>query len=107
MDLRIPGSEEVNSVSKTYKTQTPTTNNTSTVQSGPSTAADSVEVSPDAEQTLDITKAAEAKAKALPDVRNEVVKYLQGQIQSGQYQVDVEKIAVNMLEDMSGRSSEE
>jgi flagellar biosynthesis anti-sigma factor FlgM len=84
-----------------------TPSSTAAGQSGAPEAADSVVVSPDAQQALDITKAAEAKAKSLPDVRSEVVQYLQGQIQSGQYQVDAEKVAVNMLEDISGGSSEE
>jgi flagellar biosynthesis anti-sigma factor FlgM len=105
MDLRIPGSE-VNSVSKAYKTRAATTNSNAVAQSSAPEAADSVVVSSNAEQTLDITKAAEAQAKALPDVRSEVVEALQEQIQNGQYQVNADKIAVKMLEDISGGSEE-
>jgi hypothetical protein len=62
MDLRIPGSE-INSVSKTYKSATAKTSKTATGKSAATETADSVVLSPDAEQTLNITKAAEAKAK--------------------------------------------
>ena len=70
MDLRIPGSE-ISSVSKTYKAETAKTNQTSTGKSGAPEAADSLVLSPDAQQTLNITKAAEAKAKELPDIREQ------------------------------------
>ncbi len=106
MDLRIPGSE-ISSVSKTYKTEATKTSKTAPGQSGAPEAADSVVLSTDAEQTLDITKAAEAKAKELPDVRDQVVESLQEQVQNGQYQVEPEKVAASMLAEMVNGSSEE
>jgi len=101
MDLRIPGSE-ISSITKTYKTQTTKTGKTTTGKTGGADSADSVVLSPDAEQTLDITKAAEARTKSLPDVRDEVVEPLQQQVQNGQYQVEPEKVAAGMLTELTG-----
>jgi flagellar biosynthesis anti-sigma factor FlgM len=100
MDMRIPGSE-ISSVSKTYKTEATKTSKTAPGQSGAPEAADSVVLSTDAEQTLDITKAAEAKAKELPDVREQLVNSLQDQVQNGQYQVDPDKVAAGMLVELT------
>ena len=106
MDLRIPGSE-VNSISKTYKTATAKLSNATTGKSVAPEAADSMVLSPDAEQTLEITKSAEAKAKELPDVRDQVVESLQQQIQNGQYQVYPDKVASNMLDTLTSAGGEE
>jgi flagellar biosynthesis anti-sigma factor FlgM len=100
MELRIPDSE-INSVSKTYKTATAKTSKTATGKSAAAETADSVVLSPDAEQTLNITKAAEAKAKELPDVRDQVVQSLQAQIGNGQYQVEPAKVAAGMLAELT------
>jgi flagellar biosynthesis anti-sigma factor FlgM len=106
MDLRIPGSE-INTISKTYKTAAAKTSPTATGNSGASGAADSVVLSPDAEQALDVTKAAETKAKELPDVRDEVVEPLQAQVQNGQYQVEPAKVAAGMLAELTGGGGDE
>jgi flagellar biosynthesis anti-sigma factor FlgM len=106
MDLRIPGSE-INTVSKTYKNETAKTSKTATGKTATTDNADSVVLSPDAEQTLGITQAAEAKAKELPDVRDEVVEPLQQQVQSGQYQVEPEKVAAGMLAELTTGGGEE
>jgi flagellar biosynthesis anti-sigma factor FlgM len=100
MDLRIPASD-INAVSKTYKTEAAKTSKTATGKSGASDAADSLVLSPDAEQTLDITRAAEARAKELPDVREQLVSSLQEQVQNGQYQVEPEKVAAGMLAELT------
>jgi flagellar biosynthesis anti-sigma factor FlgM len=106
MDMRIPGSE-IGSISKTYKTETAKTGKTSTGKSAAPETADSVVLSPDAEQAMDITKAAEARARELPDVRDQVVESLQKQIGNGQYQVKPEKVAAGMLTELTTRGGEE
>jgi flagellar biosynthesis anti-sigma factor FlgM len=106
MELRIPGSE-INSVSKTYKTAAAKTSKTATGKSEAAETADSVVLSTDAEQTLDITRAAEARAKELPDVRDQVVQSLQEQIGSGQYQVKPEQVAAGMLSELTTGGGEE
>jgi flagellar biosynthesis anti-sigma factor FlgM len=100
MDLRIPGSE-IDTISKTYKSTTAKTGKAATGKSATTETADSVVLSPDAEQTLAITRAAEAKAKELPDVRDQVVQSLQAQIGSGQYQVEPAKVAAGMLAELT------
>jgi flagellar biosynthesis anti-sigma factor FlgM len=100
MDLRIPGSE-ISSISKSYKSTTAKTGKAAPGKPATTETADSVVLSPDAEQTLAITKAAEAKAKELPDVRDQVVQSLQAQIASGQYQVEPAKVAAGMLGELT------
>lgn len=106
MELRIPGSD-MNSVSKTYKSEATKTGKVSTGQTDASGNTDSVALSQDAEQTLAITKAAEAKAKELPDVRENLVASLREQVESGQYQVQPDQVALNMLNDLSNGNGDE
>lgn len=99
MEVIIPPSNAT-SVSKTYKTVDKKTNQTGGGQSVAPEATDSVALSSDARAALEITKAAKAKARALPDTRDELVKSLKEEIQSGQYQPDHLKTAENMLSEL-------
>jgi flagellar biosynthesis anti-sigma factor FlgM len=96
MEIRVPGSN-VKSVSEAYQTEKAKTAKNNGARAGAGAAADSVAVSPDAKETQQIARAAEARAKELPDVREQLVESLQEQVQSGRYRVNPEKVARRIL----------
>jgi flagellar biosynthesis anti-sigma factor FlgM len=95
-----PGPGDPASVTKTYQAVNRKTGKTGDGQPAVPAAADSVELSPGAQAALDISKAAEAAARALPDTRENLVASLKKQIQNGQYQPDHTKTAENMLSEL-------
>lgn len=99
MEVIMPPSNAT-SVSKTYKTMDKKVSQTGDGRSTAADATDSVALSSDARAALEITKAAEAKAHALPDTRDELVESVKEEIQNGQYQPDHLKTAENMLSEL-------
>lgn len=99
MEIIIPPSNAA-SVSKSYKIVDNKTSKTADGQPAATDATDSVALSSDAKAALEITKAAAAKARTLPDTRDKLVESLKEEIQSGQYQPDHAKTAENMLSEL-------
>ncbi|MGD0152382.1 MAG: flagellar biosynthesis anti-sigma factor FlgM [Thermacetogeniaceae bacterium] len=99
MEVIIPPSNAT-AVSKAYKTVVKKTNQAGGGQSTVADAADSVALSSDAKAALEITKAAAAKARTLPETRDKLVESLQEEIQNEQYQPDHLQTAANMLSDL-------
>lgn len=88
------------SVPKTYQAIDKKTNKTKDGQPAAPDAVDSVELSSGARAALDISKAAEAAAKTIPDTRDDLVVSIKNEIQSGQYQPDHTKTAENMVSEL-------